>query len=100
VGPRFQGQVGHEDIATQLPPGATLMASSETIENEASCFKDKPIYAKQFHPELSRHDLIARIARYPSCLPLTGVRTVAEFEERTPETEPLMLRFLNTVMQA
>jgi GMP synthase-like glutamine amidotransferase len=76
------------------------MASSETIENEASCFKDKPIYAKQFHPELSRHDLIARIARCPSYLHLTGARTVAECEERTPETESLMLRFLTEVMQA
>jgi GMP synthase (glutamine-hydrolysing) len=103
VGPRFQGQIGHEDIVTKLPPGATLLASSPTIENEAFCFQDKPIYATQFHPELNRHDLIARIARYPSYLPLTGSRTLAEFEERTPETpeaESLMLRFLEEVLKA
>ena len=66
IGPRFPVQIGHEDIVTSLPDGAVLLASSETIENEAFCFPDKPIYATQFHPELNRDGLIERVARYPA----------------------------------
>jgi len=32
---RFQVLIGHEDIVTELPRGATLLASSERVENEA-----------------------------------------------------------------
>jgi GMP synthase (glutamine-hydrolysing) len=101
LGPDFQVHIGHEDIVTHLPPGATLLASSDTIENEAFCFADKPIYATQFHPELNRADLIARIERYPTYLPLMGFATMDEFRASTPETpgaEALMLRFIDHVL--
>ena len=101
IGPRFPVQIGHEDIVTSLPDGAVLLASSETIENEAFCFPDKPIYATQFHPELNRDSLIERVARYPAYLALTGAATLDEFRDMTPETpeaESLMLRFLEHVL--
>ncbi len=101
IGPRFPVQIGHEDIVTSLPDGAVLLASSETIENEAFCFPDKPIYATQFHPELNRDGLIERVARYPAYLALTGAATLDEFRDMTPETpeaESLMLRFLEHVL--
>jgi GMP synthase (glutamine-hydrolysing) len=86
---------------TALPDDAVLLASSETIENEAFCFCDKPIYATQFHPELDRAGLVARVERYPAYLALTGASTLQEFRDRTPETpeaESLMLRFLEHVL--
>ena len=101
VGPRFAVQIGHEDIVTALPEGAVLLASSETIENEAFCFPGKPIYATQFHPELDRAGLIERVARYPAYLALTGASTLEEFRDRTPETPEagsLMPRFLEHVL--
>jgi GMP synthase (glutamine-hydrolysing) len=101
IGPRFPVQIGHEDIVTSLPDGAVLLASSETIENEAFCFPDKPIYATQFHPELNRDSLIERVARYPAYLALTGAATLDEFRDMTPETpeaESLMPRFLEHVL--
>jgi GMP synthase (glutamine-hydrolysing) len=100
LGKRFQAQVGHEDMVTALPPGATRLASSELVENQAYRFEGKPIYATQFHPELSRMDLIMRIRRYPSYLPLTGTSSFEELEARTPETpdtEAILTRFLDVV---
>lgn len=101
LGKRFDVQIGHEDIVTALPDGATLLASSERVENEAFRFDGKPIYATQFHPELSRADLLARIRRYPSYLPFTGASTFEEFEARTPEThhtEGILRRFLDLAL--
>ena len=101
LGSRFPVQIGHEDIVTALPDDAVLLASSETIENEAFCFRDKPIYATQFHPELDRAGLIERVARYPAYLALTGASTLEEFRDRTPETPEagsLMPRFLEHVL--
>lgn len=100
LGERFQVLIGHEDIVTKLPEGATRLASSEQVENEAFRFDGKPIYATQFHPELSRADIVQRIRAYPSYLPLTGAGSLEEFERLTPETphcEAILARFLNLV---
>ena len=98
---RFQVLIGHEDIVTELPRGATLLASSERVENEAFRFDGKPIYCTQFHPELCRADIVQRLATYPSYLPLAGVSTLEEFERIVPETphaELILRRFLELVM--
>ena len=50
LGPHFQVQIGHEDIVTQLPAGAVLLASSDRVQNEAFRFEGKPIYCTQFPP--------------------------------------------------
>ena len=49
----FCCQMGHEDIVIKQPKNSIILASSEKIEIEAFCFKGKPIYCTQFHPELS-----------------------------------------------
>lgn len=101
LGKRFQAQVGHEDIVTRLPEGATLLASSELVENQAFRFDGKPIYCTQFHPELSREGLLTRIRRYPAYLPLAGAETFEQLEAMTPETleaEEILGRFLDLVM--
>ena len=97
LGKRFQAQSGHEDIVTALPAGATLLASSERVRNEAFRFDGKPIYCTQFHPELAASDLVDRLSRYPAYLPLAGVSTVEELIARTPETpgtEAILRRFI------
>ncbi len=101
LGDRFQVQIGHEDIVTRLPEGATLLASSDTVENEAFCFAGKPIYCNQFHPELDREGIIARIAQYPVYLPLTGHATLEDFSAatpETPETEAILRRFVTVAL--
>jgi GMP synthase (glutamine-hydrolysing) len=101
LGERFQVQIGHEDIVTRLPEGATLLASSATVENEAFCFGDRPIYCTQFHPELDRDGIVTRIAQYPSYLPLAGYDTMEDFSNatpETPETEAILRRFATAVL--
>lgn len=101
LGDRFQVLIGHEDVVTRLPRGATLLASSDKVENQAFRFDGKPIYCTQFHPELSRADIVQRLAAYPSYLPLANATTLDEFERMTPETphaEAILRRFLERVM--
>jgi GMP synthase (glutamine-hydrolysing) len=86
LGNRFQVQIGHEDIVTALPPQATLLASSERVENEAFRLEGVPIYCTQFHPEIDKQGLIDRLKSYPSYLPLAGAASVEELEAITPET--------------
>lgn len=102
LGSPFPVVMGHEDIVTDLPPGAVSLASSSTIENEALVFSGKPIYATQFHAELDRDDLVQRIAAYPPYLKLTGARSIEEFRAITPETPgsaSLLRRFVDEVVE-
>ena len=101
LGRRFQVQIGHEDIVTRLPQGATLLASSDRVENEAFRLDGAPIYCTQFHPELTRADIVERIRTYPAYLPLANAATLAEFEamtRETPHTEAILTRFIDLVM--
>ena len=101
LGDRFQVQIGHEDIVTRLPEGATLLASSPTVEIEAFCFDGRPIYCTQFHPELDRDGIVARITQYPDYLPLTGHATLEDFSAatpETPETEAILRRFVTVAL--
>lgn len=101
LGKRFRVPIGHEDVVTKIPKGARLLASSDLVENQAFVFLDKPIYATQFHPELNRADLVARLTKYTEYLPLTGHKSIKEFEDNTPETpesESILPRFLKEVL--
>jgi GMP synthase (glutamine-hydrolysing) len=101
--PRFQALSGHEDIVTEIPASATLLASSDTVRNQAFTFPGKPIYCTQFHPELDRAGLIARLAKYPAYVRLAGAETLEELAAITPETphtEDLLRRFLDVAMAA
>lgn len=98
---RFQVPVGHEDVVTVLPRSAQLLASSNLVKNQAFVFPGKPIYATQFHPELNKTDLVARLKQYTGYLPLTGYKTIKEFEENTPETsesESILPLFIKEVL--
>ena len=101
LGRRFRVPIGHEDVVTKIPKSARLLASSDLVENRAFVFLDKPIYATQFHPELNRADLVARLTKYTEYLPLTGHKSIKEFEDNTPETpesESILPRFLKEVL--
>lgn len=101
LGESFAGQMGHEDCVVDLPPNATLLASTDKVANQAYCFDDAPIYCTQFHPELNRSDLLRRLDAYPEYIEhLTGM-TVDEFRDSvydTPETEQLLPRFVESVL--
>ncbi|MCH8923569.1 MAG: type 1 glutamine amidotransferase [Planctomycetes bacterium] len=100
LGERFLGQMGHEDRVEALPPGATLLASSDRVENQAYRFDGLPIYCTQFHPELSRGDLYVRLKAYPEYIERIVQTPLAKIEmltAETPETEQLLHRFVEHV---
>ena len=62
--PRFLAQLGHKDHVTRLPDGVVHLARSERSEFQALKIPDKPIYATQYHPELSMTRNRERFMRY------------------------------------
>jgi GMP synthase (glutamine-hydrolysing) len=97
LGETFWGQMGHEDRVAELPPGVTLLASSEKVENQAYRFDDRPIYCTQFHPELNCRDLLLRVQTYPQYIERIAGLPPERFPEmihETTETEALLKRFV------
>jgi GMP synthase (glutamine-hydrolysing) len=101
LGRAFLAQMGHQDIVTELPPGAVRLASSERVVNQAFCFPTKPIYCTQFHPELRREDLLQRLEAYPQYVECIAGVTAEEFAahcQDTPACEALLPRFVRHVL--
>lgn len=101
LGEEFEGQMGHEYHALQLPPDAVRLASSERVENQAFCFPEHPFYCTQFHPELNRQDLMSRVKTYPEYVERISGQTLEEFAAMchdTPVTESLLPRFVQTFL--
>ncbi|MGD9855597.1 MAG: type 1 glutamine amidotransferase [Planctomycetaceae bacterium] len=101
LGETFLGQMGHEDRVHELPPGATLLASSDKVTHQAYKLDGAPIYCTQFHPELNRADLLRRLDAYPEYVRhLTGMSTqeFAATIRDTPQTEALFPRFVREVL--
>lgn len=55
---------GHKERALSLPPSALLLGFTPLCPNHIFTFPNKPFYAFQFHPEVSKNDLVNRIKRY------------------------------------
>ncbi len=96
----FFCQMGHEDIVDKLPPEAILLASSKKVKNEAFCFKKKPIYCTQFHPELNKNDLKERMQTYPTYVQKILGISQREFIKKkcfdAKDTENLIFDFIKT----
>ena len=97
----FRAQLGHKDRADTLPKGVINLASGDNTPIQALRVPGKPIWATQFHPELSREENLKRFNRY-----LDGYaalmsqdeiqQTLARFDH-SPEANELIARFLNLV---
>lgn len=61
--PRFDAFVGHKEACSTLPPGAVLLASSQSCPVQMFRVKQN-LYATQFHPELDVEGLVQRIRIY------------------------------------
>jgi len=97
LGEEFHGQMGHEDRVAELPPDTTLLASSDRVENQAYRFDGRPIYCTQFHPELDRSDLLARVRTYPEYIERIAQLPPERFNELlydATETGQLLVRFV------
>ncbi len=100
LGSNFLAMVGHQDIVTRLPTGATLLATSEAGVDHAYTFVGRPIYCTQFHPELDRRALLERVDQYPEYVErLVGVslEAFASLCQETPLANQLLRRFVEHV---
>jgi GMP synthase (glutamine-hydrolysing) len=99
--PSFMAQLGHKERAEFLPPGVVNLASSELVAYEAFRVPGKPIWATQFHPELTVEDNLLRFQRYLDIYARHFSKEqidemLAQFKP-SPETEKLLPRFLELI---
>lgn len=95
--PSFMAQMGRKDRAVRLPEGAVHLASSEKCPFQAFRLADKPIWATQFHPELTGIENRERFMKY-----MTSYESHVDEDSReemlarfvdSPETEGMLLHF-------
>lgn len=92
---------GHEDRVSELPPDAILLASTQKVPVQAFTFPDRPIYAVQFHPELTRDVFMERMQRYPHYVERITGKTYDEFSQECEEAVDagqLLRRFVQLMM--
>ncbi|MFN2278979.1 MAG: type 1 glutamine amidotransferase [Candidatus Promineifilaceae bacterium] len=98
---RFMAQLGHKDRAARLPHGVLNLASSERAPYQALRIPGKPIWATQFHPELTVDDNLLRFSRYKDVYAELysppELKTLVDGFVPSPETEELIPRFIKTV---
>ncbi|HID21332.1 MAG TPA: type 1 glutamine amidotransferase, partial [Planctomycetaceae bacterium] len=100
LGPSFLAHMGHEDRVAELPAGATRLAFTPLVDHQAYRIEGRPIYCTQFHPELNREDLLARVRSYPEYVEKIAGVTIDEFAatiQDTPQAATLLKRFVETV---
>jgi GMP synthase (glutamine-hydrolysing) len=99
---RFIAQLGHKDHVTSLPSGVEHLAGSARSPYQALRVSGKPIYATQFHPELTWRDNRQRYLRYMSVY--GALFGEAEAQERLeshvpgPEANTLLASFAQMVL--
>ncbi len=97
----FMAQLGHKDRATRLPRGVLNLAASERAPFQALRIPGKPIWATQFHPELTVDDNLLRFGRYKhvyaELYEPPQLKALLDGFLPSPETEELIPRFLETV---
>jgi GMP synthase (glutamine-hydrolysing) len=98
---KFCAQLGRKDRATSLPNGSVNLASSERCPYQALRIPGKPIWATQFHPELSGSENRARFLRYQagygSVMNENEQKATLNRFKESPETELLIEKFVGLV---
>ena len=97
----FSAQFGHKERVERLPDGVINLASSELCTYQAVRIPNKPIWATQFHPEMSGEENRQRFSRYQEMyVGLLGQEEYERMLERftdSPRTEELIPRFLQLI---
>lgn len=95
---RFPAHLGHHDRVAELPPGFLELGRSERCGHQIIRLAGKPVYGTQFHAEMNRDHMEARLLMYrDSYLPKEMEASECErLLRETPEAEGLLRRFLQT----
>ena len=98
---RFAAQLGRKDRAARMPDGVPNLAASALNRHQALRLPGKPVWATQFHPELTGDENRARFERYLagySAHMSDGEREAALSRFRpSPEANSLLRRFVRLV---
>ena len=101
LGETFTAQLGHEDVVTQVPDGATVLAKSGHGDFQAWRIGALNIWGTQFHPELSMDDLALRLRAYPKYIAKMRAMPWDEFAashlQASPGTDSLLKAFAQCV---
>lgn len=97
---RFPAQLTHLQSVLELPPGATLLASSEHEPHQAFRYGDQA-WGVQFHPEFSAEVMQAYLAVQTPALQEEGLdpQRLIRAVTATPEAGSLLPRFAELVIQ-
>lgn len=94
---KFEAMVGHKEACDTVPPGATLLASSETCPVQMFRIGNN-IYATQFHPEADSDEFILRINTYKNhgyFAPEEAEQLIAAVSQAdTPVAREILRRFV------
>ena len=101
--PEFIAQQGHKDRASRLPDCAVALAANESAPFQALKIKGRPVYATQFHPELTGSTNRGRFERYIDDYgDVFGVDRAMEMLREflpSPEASSLLLHFKKTLVE-
>jgi GMP synthase (glutamine-hydrolysing) len=104
LGATFTAQLGHEDVVTEHPPEAVVLAHSTHGDVQAWRIGNMPIWGTQFHPELRMEDLALRLQTYTKYIREHTGLTWETFEKRclqpSPGTDALLASFAKFVHAA
>jgi len=99
----FVAQEGHKDRAFTLPPGVDNLVRSERCPYQAIKVSGAPVYATQFHPELTGDENCARFRRYEAGYRAALGDSVTDQIMRdfraSPEANRLLLRFVELLRE-
>ncbi len=101
---QFYAQVGHKDRAEKLPNGAVNLASSAKAPFQAYKMENKPIYATQFHPELTmaqnRERFEIYINNYTNRKTGMDAESIRSSYRESRETHRLLPSFVENILLA
>lgn len=88
---KFMAQLGHKDSIKKLPKNCILLAKSSKCKIQSFKYKDN-VYGVQFHPELTKKDVIKKIKMYPSYT--KNKKSVIKKIHSTPFAKKVIQNFL------
>jgi GMP synthase (glutamine-hydrolysing) len=94
--PTFLAQYGHKDSLESSPAGATLLATGERCQTSALRYGER-MYTVQFHPELTKKDVMWKLEHSPGYLP-DGVSAESLVND-SPEASQLIPAFIRLFVQ-
>ena len=96
--PVLQVQVCHSEFVLELPPGATVLASSACDPHLAFAY-GAAAWGVQFHPEFDRDILVSYIREFSDLLDMQGQNPEALIQSAadTPHGKQLLQRFARIV---